>query len=72
MTDLMSKALARIQKLPPEEQDAIAALVLAEIADDEAWDQSFEVTEDKLAEMAQRARAQSKSGKSSPGGFGSL
>jgi len=34
MTDLLQRAIAQIEKLPPDEQDAIALRPLAELADD--------------------------------------
>jgi hypothetical protein len=56
MTDLLQRAVAEIEKLPAEEQDAIAARILAEVADEEAWAASFRATSDyqwdRLAEVA--------------------
>ena len=34
MTDLLRKAVATLSELPPEQQDALAAMVLEEIVDD--------------------------------------
>jgi hypothetical protein len=39
MTQLLQQAIAELQKLPAPDQDAIASLILAEIADEQAWDE---------------------------------
>ena len=38
MTTLLQRAVAEIQKLPPQDQDAIAARLLAEVDDERQWD----------------------------------
>jgi hypothetical protein len=37
MTDLLRQALQKVQALPREEQDALAAQILDSLADEEAW-----------------------------------
>lgn len=37
MTGLLQRAISQIEKLPADVQDAIAARLLADIADEEAW-----------------------------------
>jgi hypothetical protein len=58
MTDLLKQAVTEIEKLPNEDQDAIAARILAEVADEESWATRFRATSDqqwdRLAEMARR------------------
>ena len=58
MTDLLQRAVAEIEKLPTEDQNAIAARILAELADEEAWAARFRATTDeqwdRLAEAARR------------------
>lgn len=53
MTELLQQAIAEIEKLPPDEQDAIAARILADLEDERAWRIQFEATTneqwDKLA-----------------------
>ena len=46
MTALLEKAMAAIQQLPADAQDAIAARLLAEVADEHAWAGRFEATTD--------------------------
>ena len=49
--------------LPETEQDAIAALILEQVADDQAWDESFARSQDALARLARRAREDVASGR---------
>jgi hypothetical protein len=46
MTALLEQAMAAIEKLPVDAQDAIAIRLLAEVADEQAWTGSFEATTD--------------------------
>jgi hypothetical protein len=46
MTTLLQQAIAAIEQLPPPEQDAIARRLLADLADDAAWDAQFRATTD--------------------------
>lgn len=72
MTALLEQALAEIQKLPPAEQDAIAALILDELADEERWTSAFADSQDALARLAAKARQDRRSGKARPLGFDEL
>jgi hypothetical protein len=47
MTTLLEKAIAEVEKLPAEEQDAIAARLLAEIEDERQWGARFASTADE-------------------------
>jgi hypothetical protein len=59
MRELLQRAIAAIEKLPPDVQDAIATRLLAEAADEQAWAKQFEATTDAqwdcMAEMVRRA-----------------
>ena len=57
MTKLLEKALAQAAKLSPEEQGALAAVILDEIADDETWSTAFAASTAKLATLADEALA---------------
>jgi hypothetical protein len=46
MTVLLEQAMAAIESLPADAQDAIAARLLAEVADEQAWAGRFEATTD--------------------------
>ena len=47
MTELLQQAIAQIQQLPPDQQDAIAARFLAESQDEQKWKTSFAATTDE-------------------------
>jgi hypothetical protein len=66
MTDLLKKAFDAISALPPERQNAMAKMILAEIEDEERWDKSFAASQDKLAAMADEALAEHRAGKTRP------
>ena len=61
MRELLQQAIAAIEKLPAEVQDAIATGLLAEAADEQAWAAQFEATTDAqwdcMAETVRRAIA---------------
>jgi hypothetical protein len=58
MTEQLQYAIDEIEKLSSEDQDAIAARLLAEIKDDRAWEDRFRSTTveqwERLAAMARR------------------
>lgn len=55
MTQLLQQAFGEVQKLPESEQDAIAAMILEELADEERWQEKFAASGDKLAKLAEKA-----------------
>jgi hypothetical protein len=57
MTRLLKKAFEAASKLPEEEQNALAALILEEVDAENRWDESFSRSEEKLASMASEALA---------------
>lgn len=52
MTQLLEKALSQVAKLPASEQDAMAAIVLEELASEKRWAASFAKSQDLLATLA--------------------
>ncbi len=58
MTELLERAIARLQALSESEQDAIAAMILEEIEDDRRWDESFSRSSNILAKLAASAMAE--------------
>lgn len=50
MTRLMEKALKEVEKLPVSEQDALAAIVLEELASERRWSGTIAKSQDALAE----------------------
>jgi hypothetical protein len=63
MTELLEKAFAEVQGLPATEQDAIAAVILDEIADDRLWDEAFARSQEQLARLAQKVRSDIQAGR---------
>ena len=57
MTKLLEKALDQVAKLPAAEQDAVAAILLEELASEQRWAESLAGSQDQLAELAQEALA---------------
>ena len=47
MTSLLQRAIAEIEKLPADRQDAIAERFLADLRDEQAWTARFEATTDE-------------------------
>lgn len=62
MTELLERAIARLQALPESEQDAIAAMILEEIEDDRHWDESFSRSPNILAKLAASAMVEYRAG----------
>jgi hypothetical protein len=58
MTQLLETAWSQVKTLPDEQQDMIAALILAEIAAEARWDQAFAQSQDTLAALAAEAMAE--------------
>ena len=57
MTKLLETAFSRVRDLQDDEQDYIAALMLAELEDEREWDRQFAESPDLLAELAREAMA---------------
>lgn len=69
MTELLEKALAEVERPPDSEQDAIAALILEELADEERWGEAFARSQDALARMAAKAEEDFNAGRVVRKGF---
>ncbi len=66
MTRLLKKAMSEVEKLPESEQDAVAALVLEELASEQRWTELFAKSQDKLAKLAEKALADHAAGRTKP------
>lgn len=66
MTKLLEQAFSEAAKLPTEQQEALAALILEEMASETKWDELFARSQDKLAQMAQEALKEYRDGKTRP------
>jgi hypothetical protein len=56
MTQLLEQTLAEVRRLPEPEQDAVAALILEEIADERRWQEAFASSQEQLARVAEKVR----------------
>jgi hypothetical protein len=63
MTELLEKAFAEASKLPQEAQDILAKMLLADLAAEEKWDETFARSQDKLSQLADEALAEYRDGK---------
>ena len=72
MTQLLEKALTQVYKLPAEEQDVIAAVIIEELEDESRWDKAFSQSQDKLSQLAQKVRLDIKEGRFKKMGFDEL
>jgi hypothetical protein len=58
MTELLQQVISEIQKLPADQQNAIASRLMAELKDEQRWTEQFESTTDeqwdRLAEMVRQ------------------
>ena len=66
MTKLLEKAISAAEKLPRTEQDAIAAIILEELADEERWAKSFQKSQGQLSQLANEALAEYKARRTKP------
>ena len=66
MTKLMDSAISEVAKLPEPEQDALAAILLEEIASERRWSGSFAKSQDVLARLADEALAEHTAGRTQP------
>lgn len=55
MSRMMDKALKELSKLPENEQEAIGAWLLEELASERRWQESFAASPDVLANLADQA-----------------
>ena len=67
MTELLERAIARLQTLSESEQNAIASIILEEIEDERLWDESFSRSPNVLAELAASAMAEYHAGETGTG-----
>lgn len=62
MTALLQQAFAEAAKRSSEEQDVLAARLLAELAAENAFDRSIASSADKLANLVRQALAEHRAG----------
>ena len=55
MTDLLAEAVAKVARLPDEEQDAFARWLMDELESERRWSRAFEASQSPLEELAREA-----------------
>lgn len=66
MTSRLKEAFEAASKLPPEEQDALAAAILEEVAVEGLWDASFANDPGALVRLADEALDEHRAGRTRP------
>ena len=66
MPELLAQAYAAIAQLPEADQEAIAALILDELASEQRWQHAFAKSADALAALADEALAEYRAGQTQP------
>ena len=56
MHKMLERAFAEVAKLPEDRQEAIARRILEDVEAERGWDERFAKSQDKLWELAERAR----------------
>lgn len=66
MTQLLEHAINEANRLPDSEQDALASLLLEEIASEARWNAAFAGSQSQLARLAADALAEFHAGRTLP------
>jgi len=67
MTQLLDRAVSQVKTMSPEIQDNIAALILAELEDQQQWQNAFSrTTDEQWDRMVELVRADIDSGNTEP------
>ncbi|HEX7151105.1 MAG TPA: hypothetical protein VF618_06420 [Thermoanaerobaculia bacterium] len=66
MGKVLEQVMAEVSKLPEAEQEAFAAVMLAELESERRWDDLFARSQDLLARMADEARQEYRAGLTEP------
>ena len=59
-------------KIPLQAQDAIAALILEKLEDEQRWAAAFEASQDELTKVAEKVRGDIRADRTQKTGFGEL
>ena len=63
MTKLLKKAFDEASKLPKKERDALARMLLEELASERRWEELFADSRDLLGQLADEALAEHRAGR---------
>jgi hypothetical protein len=72
MTKLLESVVLRLRELPETEQDEMAQRILADLEDEERWEEKFAHSQDTLSRLAAKARADIQAGKTQTMGMDQL
>ena len=62
MSEMLDKAVEQAKRLPVDQQDAIAAIIIEEIADERRWQATFARSQDTLEQLAAEAEQEDQKG----------
>jgi hypothetical protein len=63
MTELLTRAFQAAERLPAQEQDALARWILDELESERRWMEAFAASSDALARLADEALAEHRAGR---------
>ncbi len=66
MTKLLKQILEQASRLPDEDQDSLAAIILEEMADEARWAKAFERSQGALEKLTQEALEEFRRGETTP------
>jgi hypothetical protein len=66
MTELLKRAFNEASRLREDDQDLIGKWILAELAAEKRWEDSFTRSQDLLAKLSRRALNEHRKGRSKP------
>jgi hypothetical protein len=66
MTKRLEQAFSEAAKLPPDEQEAFAAVLLEELASERRWAEAFARSPQTLSRLAAEALAEHRAGRTRP------
>ena len=72
MTHMLEQAIDKVKHLSETEQDAIAAMILEELRDEQQWQETLANTQGLLHKLADQARDEIRQGKVSNVGWDEL
>ncbi|MEQ9618491.1 MAG: hypothetical protein RIG61_04890 [Deltaproteobacteria bacterium] len=72
MRELLSEALKKIEKLPPDLQDEIAKQIMDDIENERRWNEALARPHPKIDKPAKKALEESEAGKTKKSGFDEL
>ncbi len=66
MTKRLEAVFAEVAKLPNEEQETLATIILEELASERRWAEAFTKSQEQLTRLAEEALAEFRAGQTAP------